>query len=112
VSRVGVKDKIRWLGFTRYTTRDANKSVHCSTVYTQNHNSAMGSMGRRPSLGPSHPQTHKCTVYGDDVDDTPLYKPRGSARSALLTAVRSRRSGLAVHPRWKGTTMGTTRCGP
>ena len=35
MSRVGVKDKIRWLGFTRYTTRDANKSVHCSTIYTQ-----------------------------------------------------------------------------
>jgi hypothetical protein len=27
------------------------------------------------------------------------YKPRDSARSALLTAVRSRQSGLAVHPR-------------
>ena len=31
--------------------------------------------------------------------NTPLYKPRDSARSALLTAVRNRRSGLAVHPR-------------
>eukprot|EP00964_Phaeocystis_antarctica_P021765 scaffold12086_cov67-Phaeocystis_antarctica.AAC.13 len=46
--------------------------------------------------GPSHPDTKvRCT--GDD--ETRPYKPRDSARPALLTAVRNRRSGLAVHPR-------------
>jgi hypothetical protein len=44
-----------------------------------------------------HTARHKCTVCGDD--DSPLPKPRDSARSALLTAVRYRRSGLALHPR-------------
>jgi hypothetical protein len=50
-------------------------------------------------LGPSHPDTNgnaKCTVYGR-MTIRP-YKPRDSARSALLTAVRYRRSGLALHP--------------
>jgi hypothetical protein len=40
-------------------------------------------------LGPSHPlhtQTQKGAVYGDV--DTPLYKPRDSARPALRTTVR------------------------
>ena len=47
------------------------------------------------SLGPSHPDTNaRCAVM---MTIRP-YKPRGSARSALLTAVRSQRSGLAVHP--------------
>ena len=34
-------------------------------------------------LGPSHPDTNKCTVCGDD--DTRPCTPRDSARSALLT---------------------------
>ena len=43
-------------------------------------------------LGPSHPDTKaRCAAMM-----IRLYKPRDSARSALLTAVRSRRSGLAV----------------
>ena len=45
-------------------------------------------------LGPSHPDTNaRCAVMM-----TRPYKPRDSARSALLTAVRNRRSGLALHP--------------
>ena len=45
-------------------------------------------------LGPSHPDTNaRCAVMM-----TRPYKPRDSARSALLTAVRNQRSGLALHP--------------
>ena len=48
--------------------------------------------------GPSHPDTNlKCTHCAAMMIRP--YKSRDSARSALLTAVRSRRSGLAVHPR-------------
>jgi hypothetical protein len=55
-------------------------------------------------MGPSHPDT-KARCTGDD--DTPR-KPRDSARSVLLTAVRNRRSGPCRAP-----PKGTTRpCGP
>jgi hypothetical protein len=61
-------------------------------------------------LGPSHPDTNaRCTAM-----TIRPYKPRDSARSALLTAVRYRRSalpctperrvlhGLAAPPNWRG----------
>jgi len=54
---------------------------------------------RTPVLGPSHTQTQRHGVLAMMIRP---YKPRDSARSALLTAVRNRRSGpwrLAVHPR-------------
>ena len=46
-------------------------------------------------LGPSHPDTNaRCAVMVIRP-----YKPKDSAGSALLTAVRNQRSGLALHPR-------------
>ena len=67
------RDRIRLLGFTRYTT----STLRSSTM-----------------LDPSHVDTKvRCTV----MMIRPC-KPRDSARPALLTAVRNRRSGLALHP--------------
>jgi len=61
-----------WLGFQALATRLATL-----------HNSAMP--GPPHTLLTPHPDTNaQTTVYGDD--DTPRYKPRDSARSALLTA--------------------------
>ena len=52
---------------------------------------------RNPAMpGPLTPRQRR-TVCGDD--ETPLKEPRDSTRSALLTAVHSRPTGLAVHPR-------------
>ena len=76
------------LAFTRYTTCDATQYHHA---------------------GPLTPR-HKGAVCGDDelMIDTPYvdtHSLRDSARKPLLTAVRNRRSGLALHPR-RGTTRG------
>ena len=112
MSRVGVKDKIKDGWVSRATRLPTLTKAYTVVPYIHKSHFRDGLDGPSAEPGPplTHPDTQMHTVYGDD--DTPLYKPRGSARSALLTAVRSRRSGLAVHPRWKGTTMGTTRCGP
>ena len=51
VTRLHVKAKIRWSGFTHYTTRDTTQFRDA------------GPLTRR----------HKCTVYGDRmIDETPL----------------------------------------
>ena len=47
-----------------------------------------------PRCWAPHTQTQ---MYGILAMMTRPYKPRDSARSALLTAVRHRRSGLALH---------------
>ena len=44
------------------------------------------------------PLTTQTQMYGILAVMTGPYKPRDSARSALLTAVRNRRSGLALPP--------------
>ena len=58
-----------------------------------------------------HTQTHHTNARCAAMMIRP-YKPRDSARSALLAAVRVadvRRSGLAVHPRREGTTYTALR---
>ena len=73
-------DKIRWLGFT---------TLHDLRLYT---------IPR--CLGPSHPDTNaRCAAMMIRP-----YKPRDSARSALLTAVRNRRSRPCRAAPRKGTT--------
>jgi hypothetical protein len=70
----------RLLGFT--TLHDSRRYIQSYTIL-------------RCLGGPSHPDTKaRCAAMMIRP-----YKLRDSARSALLTAVRNRRSGLAVHPR-------------
>ena len=79
-------EEMRRVNSLRQTDRQKN-----GFAYTTRH--VYYAMPRR--LGPSHPDTNaRCAVM---MTIRP-YKPRDSARSALLTAVRSQRSGLAVHP--------------
>ena len=70
----------RLLGFT--TLHDSRRYIQSYTIL-------------RCLGGPSHPDTKaRCAAMMIRP-----YKLRDSARSALLTAVRNRRSGLAMHPR-------------